>query len=174
MERVVKRFLLHNNRDTEDIRESDFDELKQDVQAVRFDLLNDLRQVKSDTMKFVQMVHAGMSVLGEYLFKDNADEESDGTFKEFQSFKEYFDESNAGRRMAIRASIMDKNREKVAKGKQSEEKQDKEENSKIVPKLSTASADSLHITQSDKENILENLSQPKVVYMDLNEITLEE
>ena len=30
MERVVKRFLLHNNRENEDIRESDFDELKQD------------------------------------------------------------------------------------------------------------------------------------------------
>ena len=40
MERVIKRFLLHNNRENEDVRESDFDELKQDVQMVRFEMLN--------------------------------------------------------------------------------------------------------------------------------------
>ena len=61
MARVVKRFLLHNNRENEEIRESDFDELKQDVQTVRYEILTDLSLVKSDANDFAQMMHCELS-----------------------------------------------------------------------------------------------------------------
>ena len=42
MGRVVKRFLLHNNRENEEVHDSSFDVLKQDVQMIRFEMLANL------------------------------------------------------------------------------------------------------------------------------------
>ena len=90
MARVVKRFLLHNNRENEEIKESDFDELKQDVQTVRFEVLNDLNNVKDNATEFAHMVHSGISDLNDYLAKLNKNYEIEQKFKEFESLKENF------------------------------------------------------------------------------------
>ena len=37
MERVARRFLLHNRRDTEDAKENDFDDLKQELNMAKFE-----------------------------------------------------------------------------------------------------------------------------------------
>ena len=42
MERVAKRFLLHNKRERKDVKESDFEELKQDMHMMRHELNNDV------------------------------------------------------------------------------------------------------------------------------------
>jgi hypothetical protein len=69
MERVIKRFLLHNNRENEDIRESDFDELKQDVQMIRFEMLSNLKQNKDYVLRYMSVIQNGVSVIGDYLLQ---------------------------------------------------------------------------------------------------------
>ena len=88
--RVVKRFLLHNNREIEEIKESDFDELKQDVQTVRFELINDLDFLRGNANEFASMVHNGLVTLSEYLVNLNQNYDMEQALKEFQLFKESF------------------------------------------------------------------------------------
>ena len=87
MGRVVKRFLLHNNRDNEDIRESDFEELKQDVQMIRFEMLSSLKINKEDTLKYMTLLHNGMSILGDYMFQQMQSSELALNFKGFQMYE---------------------------------------------------------------------------------------
>ena len=87
MERVVKRFLLHNNRENEDIRESDFDELKQDVQMVRFEMLNHLRQSKEDAVRYTSILHNGLAALGEFVCSSMQNSEVAEGFKDFQKLE---------------------------------------------------------------------------------------
>ena len=63
MERVAKRFLLHNKRDTEEVKESDFDELKQDVQMIRAEMLNDMRIGKENLLRYTSLLHKGITIL---------------------------------------------------------------------------------------------------------------
>lgn len=92
MERIVKRFLLHNNREAEDTRESDFDELKQDVQSVRVELLKKLRHMHKDTAKYIKLLHDGVSMVGDSLFGAiTYDMEMSRTFQTFKSYSSKFD-----------------------------------------------------------------------------------
>ena len=87
MERVIKRFLLHNNRENEDIRESDFDELKQDVQMVRFEMLNYLRQNKEDAARYTSILHNGLATLGDFVCSSMQNSEIEESFKDYQKFE---------------------------------------------------------------------------------------
>jgi len=87
MGRVVKRFLLHNNRENEEVHESSFDELKQDVQMVRFEVLANLKLNKQDTLKHMALLHSGLSVLGDLVLHKAANPELALAFRGFQSFE---------------------------------------------------------------------------------------
>ena len=69
--RVTKRFLLHNSRENEDIKESDFDELKMEFQAVKADMLNDMRGAKENLIRYSNVLYDGINLLSEFLFKQN-------------------------------------------------------------------------------------------------------
>lgn len=113
MERVVKRFLLHNNRENEELRESDFDELKQDLRIIRLEMFNDLKRVKEELTQNITIIHNGVSIVGEYIFEES-DSVSELT-SEFDEFKTYenklneelgisensFNESNNSRKNSI-------------------------------------------------------------------------
>ena len=86
MERVIKRLLLHNNRENDEIKESDFDELKQDVQMIRFDVMNGLKSTKEDALKYVKMFHNGISLLGDFLFESKNDDENH-LYDDFRVYK---------------------------------------------------------------------------------------
>lgn len=92
MERVVKRFILHNNRENEDIRESDFDELKQDVQMVRVEMLTDLKRAREDTLKYVSLMHNGLSLIGEFLFQSEDSSDLIRDFRHFQLYEKQFND----------------------------------------------------------------------------------
>ncbi len=92
MERVIKRFLLHNNRENEEIRESDFDELKQDVQMIRYEMLNNLKHNKEYALKYMSLIHNGVSVLGDYLLQSTGNSDIALNFKHFQLYEENFAE----------------------------------------------------------------------------------
>lgn len=66
MQRVAKRFLLHNHREKDNVKESDFDELKQDVQIVRFEMMNDIALINENLLRYSRVLHSGMSLIGEY------------------------------------------------------------------------------------------------------------
>jgi hypothetical protein len=70
MQRIVKRFLLHRDRDSEDVNEMDFDELKQDLQMIRYEMNNDLKKSRDETTRILKHVNSGLLLLGEQLFRD--------------------------------------------------------------------------------------------------------
>lgn len=70
MERVAKRFLLHNHHEKDNLKESSFDELKQNMQIVRFEMLNDITTVKENLARYSRLLHCGLNLLGEYFLND--------------------------------------------------------------------------------------------------------
>lgn len=68
MQRVVKRFLLHNSREDDEAKESDFDEFKQDVQIARIEMLSDMKRSRENMLKYMMIVHTGISLLGDLAF----------------------------------------------------------------------------------------------------------
>lgn len=89
MERVIKRFLLHNNRENDDVRESDFDELKQDVQMVRYEMLSYLRQNKEDAVRYTSVLHNGLSLLGEFVCESLQDSDVAYGFEQYKQLDKH-------------------------------------------------------------------------------------
>jgi hypothetical protein len=83
MQRIVKRFLLHKQRETDDFGEADFEELKQDLQMVRFEMMNDLKRSREETARLVNHINYGVCLIGEEIFRDSQNENS----KKFREFK---------------------------------------------------------------------------------------
>lgn len=69
--RVTKRFLLHNSRENEDIKESDFDELKMEFQAVKADMLNDMLGAKENLIRYSNTLYKGINLVSDFLFKQS-------------------------------------------------------------------------------------------------------
>ena len=90
MERVIKRFLLHKQREEQDeIREGDFEELKQDIQMLRFEMMNRLDETRDDLAKNSLLLNEGVLVVGELL--SSLTHESNPIIKEnFHLFKKNF------------------------------------------------------------------------------------
>ena len=90
MERVIKRFLLHKQREEQDeIREGDFEELKQDIQMLRFEMMNRLDETRDDLAKNSLLLNEGVLVVGELL--SSLTHETNSLIKEnFHSFKRNF------------------------------------------------------------------------------------
>lgn len=85
MQRVVKRFLLHNSREDDEAKESDFDEFKQDVQIARIEMLSDLKRSREAMLKYVMIIHTGISMLGDMVFtRTDGDDSNDHPIDEHQ------------------------------------------------------------------------------------------
>lgn len=87
MQRIVKRFLLHKQRESDNVGEADFEELKQDLQMVRFEMLNDLKRSRDETSRMITTIHAGLVLIGEEMFVNSTSENST-RFKEFKTHAE--------------------------------------------------------------------------------------
>lgn len=84
MERVSKRFLLHNLRE-ENIKESDFDQLKQDVQTSKVEMINDAQRLNENITRYAQLLHKGLELIGSYFineYKNNLE-----SVRKFEYFK---------------------------------------------------------------------------------------
>lgn len=86
MERVTKRFLLHNQREKEDIKESDFDELKQEVQMVRFEMTNEIVTFKENLLRYTSILHTGLSLFGDF-FVHKTSRLTEESVRKFFSFR---------------------------------------------------------------------------------------
>ena len=94
MERVAKRFLLHNKRERDEVKESDFDELKQDIQMVRHELNNDVGIFSRNLINCSAMLHRGISLIGDFFLQKSQDAASQSEINErlkvFQSLNAHF------------------------------------------------------------------------------------
>jgi len=75
MERVAKRFLLHNNQQSEEVKESDFDELKQDIGMFRHELNNDLASITQNLANYSTILQKGINTLCEHFFQVDTNSE---------------------------------------------------------------------------------------------------
>ncbi len=90
MERVAKRFLLHSSREFEEVKESDFDELKQNVQFARNELISDIKIMKDNLRRYASIVHKGLAMLGEKHIKTNVgNQENKEKLKRFHSYGKF-------------------------------------------------------------------------------------
>jgi len=80
MERVARRFLLHNRRENEDVKESDFDDLKQELNMAKFEMLNNSKLIKENIKDYESVLRKGFNLLGQYFFS-NDDTELEGAKK---------------------------------------------------------------------------------------------
>ena len=87
MQRIVKRFLLHKQRESDDVKENNFEELKQDLQMVRFEMLNDIKKSEEETLKYISLIHNGVAIIGEEMLKDVDDAVISSKFKEFKQYE---------------------------------------------------------------------------------------
>lgn len=69
MERISKRYLLHNNKEDEDVKENDVDELKFDINALRIELLSELQKARESLLRYIALLHRGLIILGEHFYK---------------------------------------------------------------------------------------------------------
>jgi hypothetical protein len=83
MQRIVKRFLLHNQRESDGF-EKEFQELKQDLQMIRYEMTNDLKRAKEDSYHSQHLIHAGLNVLGDEVFRDSTNEANLARFNEYK------------------------------------------------------------------------------------------
>ena len=71
MKRVIKRFLLYNAKDNNDLQEKNFEELKQDLQMMRYEINNDIKRMRTDAYKQSSLLHIGLGIMGEELLKNS-------------------------------------------------------------------------------------------------------
>ena len=84
MERVARRFLLHNRRENEDVKESDFDDLKQELNMAKYEILNNSKLIKENLKGYETILQKGLRILNQCFFlKDDFAENS-------KKFNNYF------------------------------------------------------------------------------------
>ena len=91
MQRVVKRFLMHNQGDSDDPKQNEFDELKQDLQVMRYEILNDMKKSREENNRNMHIINAGMEFVAEEMMKSNSEDLNEidkATFRQFLRYKE--------------------------------------------------------------------------------------
>ncbi len=89
MERVAKRFLLHSSREFEEVKESDFDELKQNVQMAKNELLNDVKIMRENMNRYAGIIHRGLTILGEKYIQGSGGELNVTALDRINAFKSF-------------------------------------------------------------------------------------
>ena len=85
MERVVKRFLMHNQGDSDDPKQNEFDDLKQDLQLLKYDMLNDLKKSREDNMRNMFIINGGIQFLAEEILNNNINKDNlDSAFARYR------------------------------------------------------------------------------------------
>jgi hypothetical protein len=85
MQRVIKRFLLHKQSENDEIKLSDFDEIKQDLQMVRYEVLNEMTKSSDETLKYISLIQNGVLVIGNEIVSDSNDFAIQERFKQYQN-----------------------------------------------------------------------------------------
>lgn len=65
MERVIKRYFMHNQGDSDDLKQNEYDDLRTELQLMKFDMLNDLKCSRDDTEFSMNSINTGMEFVSE-------------------------------------------------------------------------------------------------------------
>ena len=76
--------MLHNRRDNEDAKENDFDDLKQELNMAKYEMIKDVKQIKQNLNAYETIFHRGLVVMGQYFFKK--DDEYSETSQNYEKF----------------------------------------------------------------------------------------
>jgi hypothetical protein len=88
MQRIVKRFLLHKQRESDEINEFDLDELKQDLQMIRYEMNNDSKRAREEIKELLTFMNGGIKLIGEYVFQNTKEiNHNDDLVKKFAEYK---------------------------------------------------------------------------------------
>ena len=90
MERVVKRFLMHNQCDIDNPKENEYDGYKQDLQIIRSEMMNDVKKAKEENFRNMFIINAGLEFVAEEIAKSNSSPRN-----QFFKFKDLFNENNS-------------------------------------------------------------------------------
>ena len=71
MQRIVKRFLLHKQRETDEVNEFSFEELKQDMQMIRYEMNHDVKKTREDIMGMLSRVDKTITLIGNAVLINN-------------------------------------------------------------------------------------------------------
>lgn len=100
MQRIVKRLLLHKQRENDDFNDLDFDELKQDLQMIRYEMNNDSKKAREEIIQVLNHINLGIKIIGEEVFKSDINTDLAKKFKEFKSTEFAMKMSSKGGPMA--------------------------------------------------------------------------
>ena len=93
MERVVKRFLMHSQSDFDDPKQNEYDEFKQDLQLIRYEIVNNFKKAREDNLRNMFLINTGLEYLVEELA--NRNETSKSNTSQFQRYKELLNSYSA-------------------------------------------------------------------------------
>ena len=85
--RIVKRFLLRNDKEGKDVTEGGVQEIKNDLQMVRFEMKNHISEVKKATLKSISRVHTGVALVGTPIIAKTEKLKLAEKFDNFKSFE---------------------------------------------------------------------------------------
>jgi hypothetical protein len=86
MQRILIRFLLEKERQSDEVGEGDFSELKQDLQMIRFEMLNEMKKTRDDSIRMINHLNTVLIILGDEIFKNS---KSDINLNKYLNHKKY-------------------------------------------------------------------------------------
>lgn len=72
MDRMVKRYIMYNQGDIDDLKQSECEEIKKEMQLMRFEIKNDMRKSRDDTVRNMLIVNNGITFIAEELLEQSA------------------------------------------------------------------------------------------------------
>ncbi len=77
--------MLHH-KETDFSNSTDFEELKQDLKMIRYEMNNDMKKTRDDILGFMKHINLGINIIGEQIFNKTEEE----ACKKFLEYKENF------------------------------------------------------------------------------------
>jgi hypothetical protein len=71
MERVIKRYFMHNQGDYDDPKQNEIDELKQEVGIVRHELNNEIKRLKEHSWRNLFKINGWIQIMADELINTN-------------------------------------------------------------------------------------------------------
>jgi hypothetical protein len=71
MERVIKRYLMHNQGDSDDPKQNEFDDIKQDLQTLRYEIINDMKKTREDNSRNMNIINGGLQFVSEEILNNS-------------------------------------------------------------------------------------------------------
>ena len=93
MERVVKRYFMHNQGDLDDPKQNEFDDLKSELQTMRYEMISDMKKSKEDNARNMYIVNGSIQFIAEEIMinykNDYDDHQSLLRYKELINAHQY-------------------------------------------------------------------------------------